>query len=112
MRSELAAKEIILLQKEAQLLEKEQTLIVLKEEVGLFGGGGVSEQPGLSRLLLCGCLGWMAGPSKRRVAFSQRVNANAAGAGAEAAGAADKGQGEGGLGMRLDRRFRAAAICC
>lgn len=33
MRSELATKEIILLQKEAELLEKEQTVMVLKEEV-------------------------------------------------------------------------------
>ena len=33
IRSELAEKELILLQKEAQLLDKEQTLTVLKEEV-------------------------------------------------------------------------------
>ncbi len=33
IRSELAEKELILLQKEQELLERDQTLIVLKEEV-------------------------------------------------------------------------------
>lgn len=49
MRSELAAKEIILLQKEAELLEKEQTLIVLKEEVRKERGDiGRSRQAGFT----------------------------------------------------------------
>jgi hypothetical protein len=33
IRSELAQKEIILLEKEVELLERDQTLVVLKEEV-------------------------------------------------------------------------------
>ena len=53
IRAELASKELALLQKEQELLDKEQTLLVLKEEVGQHITSNTHFVFGNSRTSLC-----------------------------------------------------------